>query len=170
MPDLLKKIMKDLIFTLPESLGLLVFEGSILEKMLAHRQTSFFSREAGGQLFAEIGGGVIRVVDATEPNKKDRRSRFAFWPHRPTEQIEIHKRFVEKKIHFVGDWHTHPEKVPHPSGSDAESVKRIMNESHHDMLGILLVIVGTADIPDGLFVGFQTKTELHILYPKLDGC
>ncbi|HEU0080609.1 MAG TPA: Mov34/MPN/PAD-1 family protein [Candidatus Paceibacterota bacterium] len=155
--------MKDLTYKLPGSLGIVIFSEAALRTISTYRQCGFFSKEAGGQLFAEIENGVMRIVDATEPRKKDRRGKFSFWPHRPTEQTEIKERFKKKGLHFVGDWHTHPESTPSPSGSDARSIAETMRQSRHTLPGILLVIIGTLELPDGLYVGFQTKTMLYKL-------
>jgi integrative and conjugative element protein (TIGR02256 family) len=155
--------MNDLSYSLPNGLGRVVFTAEVLKKMDSYKQIRFFSKESGGQLFASFEDDTIRVVDATGPRKFDKRSKFGFFPHRQTEQIEIHNKYIKEHIHFVGDWHTHPEKIPTPSTCDQESVVKIMEESRHDLQGILLVIVGTVGFPSCLYVGYQTKTELYTL-------
>lgn len=48
----------------------------VLKVFDAHRQKGWFSREAGGQLFADIKGDVWHVVAATGPRSAHRRGRF----------------------------------------------------------------------------------------------
>ncbi|MFA6528365.1 MAG: Mov34/MPN/PAD-1 family protein [Candidatus Gracilibacteria bacterium] len=155
--------MNDLSYSLPNGLGRVVFTANVVEKLHSYKQTRFFSKESGGQLFASFEDDIIRVFEITGPRKFDKRSKFSFFPHRKTEQIEIHNKYIKEHIHFVGDWHTHPEKTPKPSNCDQESVAKIMEESRHSLQGIFLVIVGTVDFPDCLYVGYQTKTELYTL-------
>ncbi len=159
--------MNELTYTLPNSLGTVIFTSSALEAISSYKQDKSFKKEAGGQLFAQFEGACIRIVDATPPKKKDLRSRFGFRPHRPTEKLEIHKKYTDAGLHFVGDWHTHPQAVPIPSGTDIESVCKMMNDSKHDLPGLLLVILGTEDLPNGLYVGFHTGTDLHQLQIEL---
>lgn len=124
--------------------------------MLAHRQKSLFSREAGGQMFATLSANRWRIEAATGPRNGDRRSRFHFWPDRKAEQEEIN-RFYERGLEFVGDWHTHPEDVPRPSSSDLTSVGNVVRESRHALPGILMCIVGRREPPDGLWLSFHAR-------------
>ena len=42
-----------------------------------------------------------------------------------------------KGLHFVGDWHTHPEAVPTPSSSDIRTIKEAVAKSRHHLHGFL---------------------------------
>ena len=155
--------MPELRYILPEGRGQLIFTGPVLEHMFSQKQKHWLSRESGGQLFASFGNENIVVTEATGPRKQDKRGRFSFWPHRPSEQKEINQRYKEAGLHFVGDWHTHPERTPNPSGGDADSVAKMFGASKHDLFGVLLVVVGTDDPPGGLYVGLHDRTGLHEL-------
>lgn len=126
----------------------------VLKIFDAHRQKGWFSREAGGQLFADIKDDVWHVVTATGPRSADRRGRFHFWPDRKAEQREIDRHFV-KGLEYVGDWHTHPEKIPTPSRNDINSIENVVRESTFYTSGLLLCIVGLAPFPKGLHVSFH---------------
>jgi hypothetical protein len=52
----------------------------------------------------------------------------------------------------VGDWHTHPQSVPSPSSADISSMVECFSKSRHELKAFLMVIVGTADLPEGLYV------------------
>ena len=128
------------------------FPPEVLNHFAAHRQLHAGDREAGGQLFARFEGSAIVVEAATGPRATDWRSRFSFRPHRWAERREI-KRMHARGLHYVGDWHTHPEALPTPSGTDVRSMAEMFRESRHDLAGFIMVIVGTAAVPEGLFVG-----------------
>ena len=130
------------------------FSPGVLKVFDAHRQKGWFSREAGGQLFADIKCDVWHVVAATGPRSADRRGRFHFWPDRKAEQREIDQHFATG-LQYVGDWHTHPEKIPTPSRDDIYSIENVVRESTFYTSGLLLCIVGLARFPKGLHVSFH---------------
>jgi integrative and conjugative element protein (TIGR02256 family) len=134
--------------------------------MLDHRQTRPYDTEAGGQLFARLSPGQIKVEVATGPRHADRRSRFYFAPSRVHERREIHA-LHRSDLHYVGDWHTHPESVPKPSDIDLRNISEIFTHSKHDYAGILMVIVGQLDPPTGIFVGIANCNGVSELVPRL---
>ncbi|TBZ57144.1 Mov34/MPN/PAD-1 family protein [Rhizobium leguminosarum] len=125
-----------------------------LASMISHRQDGFFSKEAGGQMFAKLSPDHWCIEVATGPRHGDKRGRFHFWPNRKAEQEEIN-RFYEQGLEFVGDWHTHPENVPRPSRQDVTSVQNIVRESVHHLPGVLMCIVGLKDPPAGIWMSFH---------------
>lgn len=131
-----------------------LFSPDVLKVLDGHRQKGWLSKEAGGQLFATIEGEVWHVIAATGPRSEDRRGRFHFWPDRKSEQREINRHFAVG-LEYVGDWHTHPEKVPTPSRSDISSIRSVVQESTIYTPGLLLCIVGLAPFPLGLHVSFH---------------
>lgn len=122
----------------------------------AHRQRRFYQREAGGQLFARVRDNDWEIASATGPRSRDRRGRFSFWPHRPSEQEEIFQHHV-LGLDYVGDWHTHPEDVPTPSPDDLSSITELVRRSTHHLPGFLLLIVGRKPFPKGLCASFHTR-------------
>lgn len=129
-------------------------EPQVLSHLAAHRQTSCLRKESGGQLFARIRPQEWTIVTATGPRKSDWRSRFGYHPNRKAENEEIERMF-DDGLHFVGDWHTHPQKVPRPSGTDRNSIGDIVTKSVHELPGFLLFIVGTAPFPKGIWASFH---------------
>jgi len=119
--------------------------------MVRHRQLGAKSKEAGGQLFARFEGNDTVVVEATEPKSLDSRARCLFIPNRLLQRQAIKALHREGK-HFVGDWHTHPQPVPSPSGEDVNSMVECFRKSQHELKAFLMVIVGTAELPEGLFI------------------
>lgn len=137
----------------------LVFSSEALTRFSSWRQLQASDKEAGGQLFARDEGNIIRVVEASGPRPADRRSRYSFRPDRNSERIEI-VDMHSKGLHFVGDWHTHPEDIPSPSWRDIQSLTVMFKRSTHCLNGMLMVIVGRREPPDGLFVGFGNQHGL----------
>lgn len=133
--------------------------GRALDVMSGYRQMKKRSKEAGGQLFAEFRDGGVVIVEATTPKLLDYRGRYTFRPIRWIQQREIRQRY-RRGLHFVGDWHTHPEPVPKPSQVDIESIQECFRNSKHDLTGFLLVILGTLPPPKGLYVGLVTSERL----------
>jgi len=122
-----------------------------IASMAHHRQMTAKDREAGGQLFARFEGTSTIIVEATEPKPLDKRSRYGFSPNQWLQRLEI--KFLHKRgKHFVGDWHTHPQPVPSPSNEDINNMVDCFRKSRHELRAFLMVIVGTAEPPEGLYV------------------
>lgn len=129
----------------------LVLPEEVVRKFRRYRQKRWYQREAGGQLFARISLSRIVIEEATGPRRTDRRTRTSYVPDRAAEQREINSRHADG-LHYVGDWHTHPEMLPGPSGLDIVSISESVRKSTHALNGFLLVIVGQAEPPSGLLV------------------
>ena len=135
----------------------LVLTQAVIDHLKRHRQSSPISREAGGQLFARFEGNTIRIERATGPRPSDRRSLMTFVPNRLAERREI-KRLFKQGLHYVGDWHTHPESLPKPSQTDTDSFREMFRKSRHKLASLVIVISGTAAPPEGIFVGLYDET------------
>lgn len=105
------------------------------------------------------------VERATGPRRSDRRTTWSFIPNRLAEHREIRTLFKDG-LHYIGDWHTHPEAHPHPSATDRRSVTDMFQESQHQLAGFVLVIVGTAEDTSGLFVGIGNGQRFMRLLPR----
>lgn len=103
---------------------------------------------------------------ATGPRASDRRSRNLFIPDRRKEQKEIYEMH-RKGLHFIGDWHTHPEPVPSPSQSDLHSIREAFSKSMHNLNGFLMIVVGADDFPKALHISLHNATAGLRLVPKL---
>lgn len=97
-------------------------------------------------------------IPATGPNATDRRGWSWFMPDQVKQNVEI-KRLFQAGLHFVGDWHTHPETNPHPSKWDLESMQDCFKKSRHELKAFLMVIVGRRDFPKGLWVSLHDRTS-----------
>lgn len=143
---------RELCFLIPGGGGTLVMESEVLAVLSQNRQRRLWHAEACGQLFARFDGTKVILAQATGPRPGDRRGRYFCHPDRLVEQNEINEMFAQG-LHYVGDWHTHPELVPTPSGKDEQNMRDILAGARLEVLGLFLVIVGTGDFPEGLWAG-----------------
>jgi len=153
-----------LVYPVGESGEVIQLELGVLDHFDRHRQLRFWHREAGGQLFARIDGHRIVVCEATGPKPEDKRGRTFFEPDRRSEQAEIDTLFA-RDLHYVGDWHTHPEGSPTPSARDHVTMASRVRLSRHRLAGFLFVIVGQLPPPKGLTVVIHDGTSGHVLTP-----
>lgn len=145
---------------------ILRIEPQALATIERFRQTSSSAPEAGGMLLATIERDLVRVVRATEPTATDRRSRFAFFPKLSHQQRVIDKQF-RAGLHFIGEWHTHPEPHPTPSSVDLRSMADCFRDSRHQLAGLVMLILGTEASFDGLWVSLHTDKNSHrLLLPE----
>lgn len=153
----------ELNYELPNSLGTVRFDSTVIEHMLRFRQLRLWSRESGGQLFARLIERQWDVVEISGPRRTDKRHCFGYVPDRRAEQTEIAEQY-RRGLHFVGDWHTHRQHIPAPSQTDSQSMRDMVTQSVHGLTGFLLVVVGNAELPAGLHVSFHTRKTLYQLH------
>lgn len=151
--------MTDVVFQ--SRFGAVAFSSECLEVFASFQQKRASSAEAGGQLFGTFTDGQsVRVSVATGPSRGSLRSRFSFRPNRAAEKREI-ESFHKKGLHYLGDWHSHPEPRPSPSVCDENKMIQIYGASQHDLNCVLMVIVGTSTFPEALWVGTVTDSGVE---------
>jgi integrative and conjugative element protein (TIGR02256 family) len=116
-------------------------------------------------LFARFNDQQVIVEEATGPRSSDLRFRHLFIPNRREEQNEIYEMH-RNGLHFVGDWHTHPEPIPSASPSDLSSIRETFLKSKHHLNGFLMIIAGTDDFPAALHVSLHSATAGLKLIPR----
>jgi integrative and conjugative element protein (TIGR02256 family) len=141
-------------YQIGESGQYLTFEKNVLDHFDKWRQLGSIMPEAGGQLFGTVEDQCIILKRATGPRRSDRRGRFFFVADRFAERREI-GALHKSGLHYFGDWHTHPQTVPTPSGTDLASMADLFARSKHELNAFLMVIVCTTGFPDGLHVSLH---------------
>lgn len=102
--------------------------------------------EAGGILIGAFfpTKNEYRVCVATRPSRFDRRGRYFF--HRDANNAtRVARRFwtlSDGQLHYLGEWHSHPEPVPHPSITDKITMGKLRRESTSVAGCLMLVIIG----------------------------
>ena len=145
-------------YELPGQKQRLVFTHRVLKHLHQQRQIKRKQSEAGGQLFAKITPQVVKVVAATGPHMRDLRKRFSFIPNKRRLRKEINEYFL-KGLHYVGDWHTHPQKIPKPSWLDLISMRECYIKSSHELDHFILVILGNSIGTKRIWVGLINQTQ-----------
>lgn len=135
--------------TLPESSQRIVIEKEVLDHMARRRQLSWYSREAGGQLFGSVNAREVVISAATGPYRGDQRSRCSYRSNAKAAQRAIDQH-AKGGLFYLGEWHTHPEDHPEASGADRDAIVRLRRASQTRLNNLLLVIQGRAVGADGL--------------------
>lgn len=142
----------------------IVLTDEALSAMHKYRQLDSAAKEAGGQLFAKFEGVDTLIVEATIPKILDKRSRYEFKPNRLLQRLEIYQRY-RQGLHFIGDWHTHPEKNPSPSNIDINDMQECFHLSTHNLHAFVMVIIGTVPAPEGLYVALvRNRSIVHLTH------
>ncbi len=134
--------MKERLYTFPDSKQQILLTKPILELFKTYRQQGL-EVESGGLLFAEFDLPIIRIIEASPPHKSDKRWRTLFVPNRILQRQFIKQHF-KQGLHFVGEWHTHPQDKPSPSDLDLGSMADSFLQSHHELNYFVMIIVGKA--------------------------
>ena len=139
-----------------------VFDGS---------RQRLWQRERGGVLFAQSIGsdGHLEISEATGPHPKDR----AGWNWLELDHQrcldEISDRF-SRGLHFIGYWHTHPERIPRPSARDFIVLQRNLQEGGIALRKLIAIIVGTGRTEAGVCVAIVSDngSTPSLLSPEAD--
>jgi integrative and conjugative element protein (TIGR02256 family) len=102
--------------------GLLV-DRSVLDITGAKARAEGFNREVGGVLIGYRRGSYLHVSGASVPQVRDHSSRFRFHRLPDGHQAFVDAAWRRSKGHeaYLGEWHSHPENLPTPSGVDRAS-------------------------------------------------
>jgi integrative and conjugative element protein (TIGR02256 family) len=148
-------VQEDLVFRNPLNDGFILIAAAVVQQIRRHRQLTAFSTEAGGILLGLRRGRHLEVTMATTPKRADWRSRLGF--HRLSRFHQKHAtrawlRF-QRTVDYLGEWHTHPERFPTPSGIDRAEWGKLTRSRTSDLL---FVIVGT----EGLWVSIGKQGRI----------
>ena len=139
---------------------------SVLKTFSKFTQVSSDSCEAGGLLFAKFDLPHIHLIKATRPSRADRRSRLRI-QFSTRRRASIIKREFRKGLHFIGEWHTHPEPEPRPSSIDLTSMRNLYALSTHELNYFVMVIVGNSEIDPQLWVSIHNSNSFQHLNPSM---
>ncbi len=127
---------------------------SALATLAGHIQGETSRAEAGGVLLGRhlIDSPDIVIDEATIPQASDRRRRFSFFRSSTHNSIAT-TRWKESggKVAYVGLWHSHPEPVPNPSGTDLEDWRKALSRDQFDGDYLFFIILGMTEV--GCWVG-----------------
>ncbi|MBI2726197.1 MAG: Mov34/MPN/PAD-1 family protein [Polaromonas sp.] len=128
----------------PDRRRLVVFAPAAVQVFMKHRQRFPWQTEAGGILLGKRRGNHLEVLFATEPMITDRRRPFFF-----EREVNGHATAAMEAwatsggtVDYLGEWHTHPQRVPVPSSFDRTEWRKLLSgRAKHSPL--VALIVGT---------------------------
>lgn len=124
------------------------FCDNTLKIMKKYIQAGHKSFEAGGILIGRenCGNSNLIIEFVTEPMPSDRRSRCRYL-RKDTGHIQFFEKLYAENngiYGYIGEWHTHPENIPHYSFIDFNNWKKIGKEMKSDFQ--YHVIVGIQEV------------------------
>lgn len=130
------------IYKIPNSEQYIKISEKVVNKLNKFKQLDN-QNETGGLLFAEFKLPDIYITDISLPYKKDIRKPFLFIPNKKHQKKMIKIKY-KKGLHFVGEWHTHKQKLPKPSKLDINSMLDSFSKSNHELNYFIMLILGNS--------------------------
>jgi integrative and conjugative element protein (TIGR02256 family) len=117
-----------------------LFDATVVRTLQRWRQIGT-KPEAGGTLLGYRRDPHLHVVTITEPGQRDIRNRYGFLRRDGAHQaaaLALWKR-TQATGYYLGEWHTHSERVPTPSSLDQREWEKLMQGTIESDLLFLIV-------------------------------
>lgn len=123
--------------------NLIYIHPEVLEVFQRHIQVEPSDLEGGGLLLGYVRGSHLEIVEATVPTKFDRRFHTFFERMKDLHEHIAQKRWSDSSglVRYIGEWHTHPQDYPSPSGVDLTEWRKLAVK-RKDKRPVLGLIVG----------------------------
>lgn len=128
----------------PDRKRLVVFSPSAVKVFMKHRQRFPWQTEAGGILLGKRRGRHLEVLSATAPMPTDRRQPF-FFEREALGHAEVARQAWLSGgglVDYIGEWHTHPQRIPVPSRVDRTEWRKL-SVGRSEQSPLVVVVVGT---------------------------
>lgn len=116
-------------------------EPQVIAHIRKNRQVLKSDLEAGGQLFGSVQADRLIISSVTGPYPKDQRTRYSYRSDPKSAQKAIDKH-AKRRLLYLGEWHTHAQKIPEFSSHDLNAIKRICGNSSLNIDALILLIAG----------------------------
>ncbi len=138
---------------------LIISQGCVIE--LYNDIIKYKPKETGGAIAGFLKGDALYAMKIILGGSKAYRHKVYFKPDDTFIQMELDTEYWNsQELHYyIGDWHSHPEKVPNPSTTDMKSFISI-SERITDGMRPFFLIIGYIDLTIENF-----KDNLKIFYP-----
>ncbi len=122
---------------------LLHFHKSVIDVFTGNIQNNAPDCESGGILLGTLHGKHLLITEATTPTKQDICLRYLFkrLPYGHNTIAQARWNASGGTVRYLGEWHSHPEDFPHPSGLDISEWRKL-SKKRSDKRPMLAVIVG----------------------------
>ena len=133
---------------------------SVLKIIESFIQDTHKKNESGGILLGQVKNKNIYIQKVTTPNKFDKSSRCGFIRDKNTAQIILDYEVINSDftVTYLGEWHTHPEKIPLPSSQDLKMIKGQNDLGKLNLPFVILIIQGI----EQLYVSMFSDNDTHI--------
>jgi integrative and conjugative element protein (TIGR02256 family) len=142
--------------------GLLKLSNNVINSMNEYVQDKHHKDEAGGVLLGRfiLNSKDIIIDKVTIPLQGDFRSRFRYIREADGHQSLINEAWESSDgtCNYLGEWHTHPEDYPNPSGQDLKNWKEILNTRTFSSQYLYFIIVGIEEIR--IWEGYKRKLRI----------
>lgn len=120
-----------------------------IEKVIADVERNGGRKERGGILLGLRRGPHLHVNEATLPMRWDRGTMFSFRRSSAGHRTVALKRWKQSSqtVDWLGEWHSHPERLPSPSSIDLRSWRDI---TRHRGAPMVFLIIGYEGVWLGL--------------------
>ncbi|WP_170265135.1 Mov34/MPN/PAD-1 family protein [Salibacter halophilus] len=137
----------------------LIITNNVQQILENHIQDKSAKNEAGGILLGQVIGNEFYLTKATEPNDLDKATRYSFERNKENAQIVVDYEYVNsnKRTIYLGEWHTHPEKIPSPSKRDIKMIKSQFKLGENLAAVIFLLIQGQNEFYVGICNGKKIR-------------
>lgn len=117
-----------------------VFSNWMLKRIARIQQSALTDYESGGMLFGVIRPGALTISFATPAYPDDKRSKTEFIRRdkRHLRVLDSVRRRFGGTIGYLGEWHSHPECIPHPSGVDLKGWNAVEKESGKPLVFLII--------------------------------
>jgi len=130
--------------------GRIKLTAPVIETLHQYKQIHKNSLESGGVLlgrFIKVSKNIV-VDKITSPSKGDKQTRYSFKRFSSVHQEIITEEWHNSKgtCNYLGEWHTHPEDFPTPSGVDIRDWKRKLKKDVFSSRYLYFIIAGIKSI------------------------
>ncbi|WP_419797723.1 MAG: Mov34/MPN/PAD-1 family protein [Terasakiella sp.] len=138
---------KDLIFTNLMTGSHVLIKAQVWDTISQFTSDDEIKVEAGGVFIGCYRGPHIEITDCTVPFPGDNRLRMLFDRKDPMHQQKTHSLWRNSKQTktYVGEWHTHNELVPSPSGLDRRTWNDVQQRFAFGKRPLFFMILGRQD-------------------------
>lgn len=144
--------------------GDILIETSVIELVRNYCQYQASMPESGGILLGYRRGKHLHIVAATTPQPGDQRMRFRF-----SRRDQYHQKVAmrqwdmsDKRMDYIGEWHTHPETEPTPSSLDMSEWEKICCARKISMVFLIVGWTGAFWLGVGRRQHITKATEVSI--------
>jgi len=144
----------------------IIIARSVLNLIERFKQTNKKHNESGGILLGQVTDKDIYILKVTTPNKFDKARRYSFDCNKDAAQVIINYEFLNssQKTIYIGEWHTHPENYPNPSGVDKRMIDNQYFKNKLNEPFLILLIQGIKGVYVAIFDGEKLQeTKLTIV-------